>query len=308
MHSHQGNVPHQPLAIFGLLYGAFIWGVIWYPYRLLATSGIDGLQASLLTYGVALLLAILFSFRDLINFFPLPKGMMKLAIAAGWTNIAYILAIIDGEVVRVMLLFFLSPVWTLILAHYCLKERTTVQGIVVIVLALLGAFIMLYDPDKQGVWWQQLPLPHGKAEWWALSAGIGFSSSNVITRHSVQLSLAHKSFAVWLGVVVMAVLFMLFLPVQKMNLLNITTDTSLLVLLIAFLLITVTLFVQYGVTKVPATNAAVIFLFELVVAAIAAYYLAGEVLSWNEWLGGGFIMFASLLSVRSTTHTQGIAA
>ena len=34
-----------------------------------------------------------------------------------------------------------------------------------------------------------------------------------------------------------------------------------------------------------------------VVAAIAAYYWANETMQWNEWLGGGLIVLAGVLSV-----------
>ena len=66
--------------------------------------------------------------------------------------------------------------------------------------------------------------------------------------------------------------------------------------LIAILLMAATLFVQYGVTKITASRASVLFLFELVVAAIAAYYLANEAMLLNEWIGGGLIIAAGLLA------------
>ena len=34
----------------------------------------------------------------------------------------------------------------------------------------------------------------------------------------------------------------------------------------------------------------------LVVAAVASYYLAHEVMTWNEWLGGGLIIGAALIA------------
>jgi drug/metabolite transporter (DMT)-like permease len=56
--------------------------------------------------------------------------------------------------------------------------------------------------------------------------------------------------------------------------------------------------VQYGVSHTPANRAIVIFLSELVVAALAAYWLAGEVMTLREWLGGAMIVSASLYSSR----------
>ena len=57
-----------------------------------------------------------------------------------------------------------------------------------------------------------------------------------------------------------------------------------------------TLMVQYGLTHTLATRAVVIFLFELVVAAISAYLLAGEALGVREWVGGMMIVAASVFA------------
>lgn len=70
-----------------------------------------------------------------------------------------------------------------------------------------------------------------------------------------------------------------------------------LLLLIALMLVSATLLVQYGVTKIPAIQASVLFMAELIVAAVAAYFLAHEVMTANELYGGLLIVAAGLLSV-----------
>jgi len=46
----------------------------------------------------------------------------------------------------------------------------------------------------------------------------------------------------------------------------------------------------------PANRAIVILLFELVVAAVAAYFLAGETMRAQDWMGGALIVAASIAS------------
>jgi drug/metabolite transporter (DMT)-like permease len=65
---------------------------------------------------------------------------------------------------------------------------------------------------------------------------------------------------------------------------------------VALAMLAVTLSIQYGLMHVQANRAIVILLFELVVAAISAYFLAGELLHGKEWLGAVMIIFASLFS------------
>ena len=62
------------------------------------------------------------------------------------------------------------------------------------------------------------------------------------------------------------------------------------------LLIAATMLVQFGVTQLTAVRASVLFLFELVVAAIASYYLAHEAMTLNEWIGGVLIVAGALTS------------
>ena len=69
-------------------------------------------------------------------------------------------------------------------------------------------------------------------------------------------------------------------------------------LFIALLLMIATWLVQYGITHVAVTRASVIFLVELVVAAIASYYLANEKMVLREWIGGGLIVVAALFAAR----------
>ena len=277
--------------VFGLLFGAFCWGIIWFPYRLLAEAGISGVASSFYTYSIALFIGIVWFHRYWRGFFELPVSIIWLGLVAGWTNLSYVLAIIDGEVMRVMLLFYLSPLWTLILAHFWLKEKTRPAGYAAIVASLMGAFIMLHDPQLGS-----LPLPRNISEWLALSAGIGFSLTNVITRKSSHLTLRAKSFAVWVGVLVVSVMFVLFTAQTFPAPMTISGANWMMMLLIALLLMAATLLVQYGVTRIEATRASVLFLFELVVAAVASYYLANERMALSEWIGGSLIVIAAVFA------------
>jgi drug/metabolite transporter (DMT)-like permease len=133
----------------------------------------------------------------------------------------------------------------------------------------------------------------------ALSSGIGFSLTNVLTRQARGLSLPAKSFAVWLGVLLVSLLFIPFSAAAWPSPYFFSNSQWLVMGLIAILLLAATVLVQYGVTRLPATRASVVFLFELVVAAIASYYLANESMALNEWLGGSLIVLAALFAAKS---------
>ena len=281
------------LATGGLLIAAISWGIIWYPYRLLQEAGIAGVYSTFYTYAVTVIIGLAIFARYLPQMKGMLGSMLWLGLAAGWTNLAYVLAILDGEVMRVMLLFYLSPLWTLIMAHFWLGERTGKLGMIAITTSLLGAFIMLWQPETG------LPVPQTKAEWLGLSAGVGFAMTNVLTRRATALSLQAKSLGVWVGVTLVALIFMPFANMPFVMPQTISASQWFLIVGVGLTLMLATYGVQYGVTHTPVTRASVIFLFELVVAAIASYWLAGEIMSIQEWIGGSLIVVASLFAARA---------
>ncbi len=287
------------LAISGLFSGAIVWGLIWYPYRLLEQMGISGALSSFLSYLVPLLTGIAF-YSGSLQFRRFPPLLVWIGLTAGWTNLAYVLAVIHGEVMRVLLLFYLSPLWTVILARLILRERLHVHGYLVMVLSFSGAVVMLWRPALG------LPLPQNTAEWLALSAGLMFAASNVLSRHAEEFDIRRKSLSIWAGVSLLSLLAIGFQPASLAVLPAIPLSGWVWLFWVSILIFAVTLTVQYGLARAPANQAIVIFLFELVVAAVSSYYLAGEVMSAQEWLGGAMIVAASLFSGKlEASHDAG---
>jgi drug/metabolite transporter (DMT)-like permease len=278
-------------AVFGLLFGACFWGVIWYPYRLIEEAGISGVASSFYTYMIALAIASVFYAKRWRGIFDMPISVLWLSLLSGWTNLSYVLAVIDGQVMRVLLLFYLSPLWTTIWAHFWLKERINKRGLLTIVFALLGALIMLHDATGKTGW---LPVPRSASDWLALSSGVGFSLANVISRKTNHLSVVAKSFGVMTGVILVTIFCIPFLSKPFPNPQSLSANNWFIMCLIAIVIVFGTLLVQFALTQIEANRVSVIFLFELIIAAIASYYLAGEVMTIYEWVGGTLIILAAI--------------
>jgi drug/metabolite transporter (DMT)-like permease len=197
---------------------------------------------------------------------------------------------LHGEVMRVLLLFYIAPVWTIIFSFWLLGERLNRYGFFVVGLSLSGAAIMLWRPDSG------LPLPQNLSEWLGLSAGISFALANVISRRTVNLSVEAKSLSVWLGAAVLTVPFVFFQDGVIDQFLSIKGQSWLILGVMGLTLWATSYAVQYGVTHLAANRAAVLFLFELVAAAVSSYIFAGEEMGWREWFGAIPIIIASLLS------------
>lgn len=274
----------------GVLCGALVWGLMWYPYRALQAAGISGELATLLSFAIALAFGLLFAgpvWRELRL-----SGWWgaALMLAAGCTNLGYVLAMLDGEVMRVLLLFYLAPLWTVILSRWLLSEKLNRYGYAIIALSLCGAFVMLWNTQ------QGLPLPQNRAEWIGLAAGMSFAMLNVLVRHVQHLSVSFKSTAIWLGTVLLTGLAVLYHGNLIAQVQAIPADAWWLLGLIGLALCATSFAVQYGLTNLPANQSIILFLSELVFAAVSAYFLTGERMGVREYIGAALIVAASLLS------------
>jgi len=278
------------LAIGSLVYAASLWGLVWYPYRLLDEAGVGGIASSFFSYAVPLILFGWLHLRELHRSRSQWLWLAVLGLAAGWTNLAYVLGVLQGEVVRVLLLFYLSPLWTVLFSRILLGEKLNRAGVMIMALSLGGAMVMLWRPEGG------LPLPTNRGEWLGLSAGVMFALSNVIARHLSDVSEGSKAVSVWLGVSVLTLAGLLLYPAELDFVKRADWNIWVLLLAIGIAIGSMTYAVQYGLARVPANQAIVIFLFELVVAAVAAYFLSSERMGLQEWAGAIMIVAASLFS------------
>ena len=276
--------------VAGILSGALVWGLIWYPYRVLQETGVSGPLATLITYLLAMLCGAFMLPRV---WRELPKAgwwAAGLVLSAGWSNLGYVLAMLHGEVMRVLLLFYLSPLWTILFSRWMLGERLNRYGYLVMALSFSGAVIMLWKPQLG------LPLPQNPSEWIGLSAGMSFALSNVVSRRAAHLTVESKSYSVLLGTVLLTVPLLWWQDGMPGQVLAAGAQNWLILGLLGITLCATGYAVQFGVTNLLSNRAMLLFLFELVVAAISSYFLADEAMRLRDWLGASLIVSASLLS------------
>lgn len=290
MNSDQSSAAPRWHAVGCLLFAATVWGVFWYPLRLVEQRGMSGLWATFLIFGAAALVILPWLWRTRAQLATRAPFFIGLALVNGWCNSAFIVAVVEGNVVRVMLLFYLSPLWTVLLARWLLHERPTRAMLMMLLMALIGAMIMLWDPALG------IPWPRGLPEWLALTAGIAFAASNVMVRKVRDVSVILKTGVSWWGVAVITAIWLAAVqlppPPPEMSLWAATALGG------GIIIAAATFALQYGVTQLPAHHAAIILLFELIAAVVSAQWLAAEVVAPQEWLGGALILLAAWLAAR----------
>ena len=267
-----------------------MWGVIWYPMRLLEGHGLAGIWLTFILYAAALVASLPRTAGSLREFVTDWRTLVPLALAGGWANIAFVLAILDGNVMRVLLLFYLSPMWAVPLAWLLIGERVSRFSLLTLAVALAGAGLLLWEPTQGWPW------PRGFADWLALSSGFTFALSNALVRKSKNASISAKALSVWIGVTVLsyALIALFAVPAPAVG----TSVVAGAVALGVGGILLMTVLVQYGVTHMPVYRSAVILLFELVAGALSQQLLTEEVMTPTGWLGGALIIAAALVSAR----------
>lgn len=273
-----------------LLGNALVWGLSWWPFRALQDAGLHPLWSTVGVYLLSLSALLLLRPATLRTFFGSGRlgGLLALVLAAGLTNVGFNWAVTEGDVVRVVLLFYLMPAWSVLLAWPLLGERPTGVALARLALALGGVFIVL------GTSGAGLPLPRTLAEFLALMGGACFALTNLLLRRLEAVAPEARVMAMFAGGAVMAALtgslgvLQGSIPGPSLALGGVPVA---LLLGVAFLLGNVAL--QYGATRLPAQATALIMLSEVVFASVSSVALGAAELSGRTLLGGALILAAA---------------
>ncbi|OGA81667.1 MAG: hypothetical protein A2711_04860 [Burkholderiales bacterium RIFCSPHIGHO2_01_FULL_63_240] len=277
----------------GLLFNAFVWGLSWWPLRRLQDMGLHPLWATLLFFALGVL-TIGVTHRDAWRLVLRTPGLWMLALATGVTNAAFNWGVATGEVVRVVLLFYLMPLWAVGLAWWLLGERITAWAAVRVLLALGGALLVLSPAD--GGW----PRFNGLADWLGLIGGVGFAFINVMLRRAAHHSSAERALAMFSGGVCLPALVGLVLSAQGLvpGWPAFDWGWALLAAAMGVAFFAANLAMQYGASQIPVHITSVVMLTEIVFAAGSAVWFGGETLKPVVLMGGGLILVAALLATR----------
>jgi len=284
-------MPVRPIAApaLALTFNAFVWGVSWWPFRRLQDAGLHPLAATTLIYAIAVLVILLWrpmAWRELARH----PALWVLVLASGTTNAAFNWAVTIGDVVRVVLLFYLMPLWAVLLARVLLHERLSQTALVRVALALAGALVILWPRD--GGW----PLPRSLPDVLGIVGGFSFALNNVMLRREAARSEGARALAMFAGGALVALGLAGWvggaaLPASAPGWIAGTLALS------AFFLAG-NLALQYGASRLPANATAVIMTTEVFFASASALLLGAGTLDGRLALGGAAIVGAALLAAR----------
>lgn len=269
-----------------LVASSIVWGLVWWPLKYVHGLGIGGLPLVAIGHiGVTLLLLPILM-RQFAQWQHAWRWMVGIALVGGAANVTFNTALVYGDVVRAMVLFYLLPVWGVLGGRIFLQERIDAQRLASMVLALAGALVMLgASPEmlKQFSWMDGI----------ALLSGFLFAMNNILFRVTESIPVLSKITALFAGGLLLAG-FPLMTGITAMPTLNTDVILAALGIGVCWWLVA-TVGSQWAVTRLEAGRAAVIMVMELVTAIISSALIEDKSLLPREWIGVACVLIATLL-------------
>ena len=289
----QGSLPALALVL-----NALIWGVAWWPLRQLQGYGLHPLWATALVFTAVFAVLLLAYFESWRGFVRHPQ-LWLLALASGLTNVGFNWAVTVGDVVRVVLLFYLMPAWSVLIAWVMLGEKPSAASLARLALAMAGVLIVLKTPDSP---W---PIPQSAADWLALMGGFSFAATNALLRKFSHAPSGSRMLAMFGGGAMLAIAAALLgmwqgmVPAPALAAAGIPAALG---LSLAFMVSNAAL--QYGAARLIASTTALVMLTEILFASASSALLGAAQFSPRILIGGSLIIFAAVLAALSPTQAQ----
>jgi drug/metabolite transporter (DMT)-like permease len=270
------------------LYAGGVWGLFWIPLRALEKEGINGLWVTVVYFLVP-------------TIFLLPVGILRLkylklggfnlqltGMLSGGALMLYATSIVYTDVVRAMLLFYLTPVWGTILGRLYLNEDITPLRIFSMIIAIAGMLIIF----GLGV---KFPIPQNIGDWMGVASGLLWAVASTRIRlnqnaSAIDMTLGFFFWATVFSILIAMALAPNFIPIAS----QVLPALPILLIFVTLFILPGTLATLWGPKFLNPGLVGLLFMTEIVVGSISVALLAGETFGIREIIGIVLISSASM--------------
>lgn len=269
-----------------------LWGFYWIPVRLMAETELTGAWGTAAITGAATLLLAPFAFtryRQLTG----ADALTLVAIALGGVGfMLYSVGFTYGRVAIVILLFYLTPVWSTLLGRFFMGWKPTRMRITAMLTGIAGLTMMLGADGGA-------PLPASTGEWLGLISGFLWSLATTCIRTRSTLKPAESSFVFVAGAFAGALILAPFLEPWPSVAVFQETER-----IVGWALLTGGLWWVLSVTsllwataRLDPAKVGLLLMAEVLVGSGSAAVIAHEQITGLELCGGLLVLLAGLLEI-----------
>ncbi len=278
-----------------VIFACFFWGTYWIPLRYIDSSGENSVWPLCLSF--ILLSAILFkpllqSAKILLfekNFF-----FILGCFFSGLGITLYSESLLRGEIAKVVVLFYLCPIWGTIFARIILKHKFNFGRVLSIILGLIGLEIIV-GIDKGII------IPETIAEWIAIFAGITWALSTVFF-HVAKSTNSYQKTSLTSFFIFIIFLILCFFPDGRSITItsNLFSSSLIYIWVILFCLIWLLpsiLLTFFSIEILDPGRINILLAFEVVIGFLSAFLLTNEIIEISHILGAIFVISACFVDV-----------
>jgi drug/metabolite transporter (DMT)-like permease len=276
----------QTLAKLMVAYSGLAWGLFWIPLRTLENAGIDRIWAIVIFNGLPFALALPFiiaRWRRLMNG---GSTFWLLAITMGSTQVLYSLSLLNTNIVDAIVLFYLNPIWAMLLARIFLGERLTVIRWLAIAIAFIGMAVVLNTGFL-------LPFPRNIGDWLAVAGGVAWACSIILLKVQKGAEPLDLSLQNFIGTALLLIPFMFLVEWTAVPALSLFANQLWwLIPFIVLVFMTGVYASMWAVPLLPPAIVGLLYMTEISSGAISAALLSGEAFGWRQAAGITLITLA----------------
>ena len=269
-----------------------IWGLYWIPIRQLDAGGISASWTSFITFALVGAVALIALATQRIKTGRLHWSILLTGLLSGSCVVFYAIALVLTEVVKVVLLFYLTPIWSTILGRFLLGEQITPFRIIAIVMGLCGLAVILGIASG-------IPKLSNLGDVLALASGLLWSYASVRVRKDSAAKVWEQVSAFYIGGALTASVFIL-LPIhgfdQPPDMDALRHSLLWLVIFISAYLPSVFL-LFWGAQLLSPARVGILLMTEIIFGVLSASLLSGEPFGWTQAIGIVLIFGAAVMDV-----------
>ncbi len=280
------------LPSLALAAGAALWGLYWIPVRGIGQAGVSPFWNGPVIFGASALLFLPLIVLRRRHFAAHWHHTLVPGVLAGGAFALYIASLNLTDVVRAILLFYLSPVWSTVLGIAVLRERLTGNRVLGLLLAFSGLYVVLVVESG-------LPLPRNIGDWFALVSGMCWSVASVKLFQDGARYIVEK---VTIFVYMALALSLLLMLWHDGGLAGMPAAAELArgwywILLVAFLMLPITYLTIWPATLLSPGRVGMLLMVEVIVGVASAALLADETFGLREFVGAMLVIAAGVVEV-----------
>ncbi len=282
----------QTLAKLAAVYAGLVFGIYWIPIRILEHAGFPGLWATTLFNLAAAIIILPLLWQHRQSIFPGRLRFHLICFGTGLGYSLYVSAFVYTEVVNVIVLFYLMPIWGFLLARWFIADRITPARWISMVIGLSGLWVILGEG-------MSFPVPRNIGDWMSLTSGLLWAGAALMLLMDRQ----EKAAAYGAGFVTWAFLITLFLAlIATEQGATPSADWSRfwhtmiwLMPFALFVIVPAAIATVFAPTRLNPGIVGILFMAEVSVGVITAAIWAGEPFGPRQVIGVIFICVAGVL-------------